>query len=48
LCIIQDDEINWLAESATMSDVYGSAEFTIAASSASDGSEGCFFDRKDT
>jgi hypothetical protein len=31
-----------------MSDVYGSAELTIAASSASDSSEGCFFDRKDT
>jgi hypothetical protein len=31
-----------------MSDVYGSAELTIAASGASDGSEGCFLDRKDT
>jgi hypothetical protein len=48
LCIIQDDEIDWLAESAMMSDVYGSAELTIAASGASDGSEVCFLDRNDT
>ncbi|KAI0410843.1 heterokaryon incompatibility protein-domain-containing protein [Xylaria grammica] len=46
LCILQDDEDDWGRESALMTGVYGGADLNIAASSATDGSEGCFFDRK--
>jgi hypothetical protein len=45
LCIIQDDEDDWLRESALMSDVYGSSYLTIAATSAIDGYVGCFRER---
>ncbi|CAD6445778.1 a6492f16-b65d-4ac0-9ebf-a128801492dc [Sclerotinia trifoliorum] len=47
LCIIQDDEEDWAKESATMADVYGCCLLNIAASSARDSSQGCFFKRKD-
>lgn len=40
LCIVQDDRDDWLAESALMGSVYERAEFTIAASHASNSSEG--------
>jgi hypothetical protein len=43
LCIIQDDEEDWKKESALMSEVYGGSHLNIAAASASDGREGCFF-----
>jgi hypothetical protein len=42
LCIIQDDENDWLKESSLMSSVYGNSTITIAASSARDSSQGCF------
>jgi hypothetical protein len=42
LCIIQDDDDDWRAESAKMGFVYEQAYCTIAATAASDGSQGCF------
>ncbi|KAH8724214.1 heterokaryon incompatibility protein-domain-containing protein [Phaeosphaeriaceae sp. PMI808] len=45
LCIIQDDEDDWLAEGATMCDIYRSATMTIMAAHASGGDVGCFKDR---
>lgn len=45
LCILQDDEDDWIRESASMSGVYGGATINIAASGAVDGSLGFFFDR---
>lgn len=41
LCIIQDDEQDWLTEAAKMSEVYANSYCTIAATSARDSSEGC-------
>ncbi|TQV97484.1 heterokaryon incompatibility protein (HET) domain-containing protein [Cordyceps javanica] len=40
LCIVQDDHDDWLRESALMGSVYERAEFTIAASHASNSNEG--------
>ncbi|KAF5875518.1 putative chlorogenic acid esterase precursor protein [Botrytis fragariae] len=48
LCIIQDDEEDWMRESVTMADIYGRCFLNIAASSAIDGSQGCFFSRRDS
>ncbi|KAH7321738.1 heterokaryon incompatibility protein-domain-containing protein [Rhexocercosporidium sp. MPI-PUGE-AT-0058] len=45
LCIIQDDIEDWNRESPLMCDVYGGSTINLAASSAPDGSFGCFFDR---
>jgi hypothetical protein len=45
LCIVQDDHSDWLTESAKMGDVYKFARITIAASHASDSSQGCFYER---
>jgi Heterokaryon incompatibility protein (HET) len=45
LCIIQDDPEDWRRESIKMSGVYGSAAINIAATSASDGTIGCFSTR---
>lgn len=42
LCIIQDNVDDWQKESALMSSVFGGSAITIAASSAHDGSQGCF------
>lgn len=42
ICIIQDDEEDWLKESSLMSSVYGGTSLNIAASSATDASKGCF------
>jgi hypothetical protein len=42
LCIIQDDEKDWLKESSLMSSIYGGTSLNIAASSATDSSKGCF------
>ncbi|KUJ07037.1 HET-domain-containing protein, partial [Mollisia scopiformis] len=47
LFIIQRDAADWAAESITMVNVYGGGILNISASGASDGSQGCFFDRKD-
>jgi hypothetical protein len=40
LCIIQDDKDDWEREAAQMAQVYSQAQLTIAASAASDGSQG--------
>ncbi|KAF2476061.1 HET-domain-containing protein, partial [Lindgomyces ingoldianus] len=45
LCIIQDSHSDWLDESTHMGMVYENARLTIAASHASDSSQGCFFTR---
>jgi hypothetical protein len=47
LCIIQGDTEDWDRESITMINVYSGGSLNIAASGASDGSQGCFFERKD-
>lgn len=46
LCIIQDDAEDWKRESVRMGAVYGRSGLNIAATSASDGRIGCFFDRQ--
>lgn len=48
LCIVQDDPDDWAKESSLMSNVYGGSYLNIAASGATDGSVGCFFDRSPT
>lgn len=48
LCIVQDDADDWKRESKRMGDVYGGSNLNIAATSASDGTWGCFFDREDS
>ncbi|KAI1741470.1 heterokaryon incompatibility protein-domain-containing protein [Xylaria scruposa] len=45
LCIVQNDTEDWIRESARMCDIYGGSSINIAATSARDGSFGCFFDR---
>ncbi|KAK9778484.1 hypothetical protein SCAR479_04506 [Seiridium cardinale] len=45
LCIIQDDEQDWLHEAALMCDIYGNSSLTIAATGAVDGNGGCYSDR---
>ncbi|KAI9767487.1 MAG: hypothetical protein M1839_004498 [Geoglossum umbratile] len=45
LCIIQDDEADWEREASQMASVYGNSYLTIAASSASDSTVGCFIQR---
>ena len=45
LCIFQDSEEDWARESSSMAKVYGGADLNIAASSARDGRDGCFFNR---
>ena len=42
LCIVQDDEEDWQLQSAQMASIYEGSTLTIAASSARDGTEGCF------
>ncbi|KAH7411560.1 heterokaryon incompatibility protein-domain-containing protein [Phaeosphaeria sp. MPI-PUGE-AT-0046c] len=42
LCIVQDDNDDWLREAATMSSVYGHSTLNIAASGAPSGRFGCF------
>jgi hypothetical protein len=49
LCIVQDDEADWLIESEKMGFIYEHAALTIAACDARNSSEGCFLaDRGDT
>jgi hypothetical protein len=45
LCIIQDSISDWQQESARMGDKYKNALCNIAATAASDGRVGCFFNR---
>jgi hypothetical protein len=42
LCIIQDDDDDWKLQAAQMAHIYEQAHFTIAATKAEDGSQGCF------
>lgn len=42
LCIIQDSQEDWQMEASMMASVYGGSSLNIAASSAKDGTEGCF------
>ncbi|PMD32231.1 HET-domain-containing protein [Hyaloscypha variabilis F] len=46
LFILQDSMEDWSKESTLMSEVYGECDLNIAATSAKDGSEGCFFPRE--
>jgi hypothetical protein len=48
LCIIQDDELDWERESASMAEVYGNAVVNIAATIARDGLDGLFIERSTT
>lgn len=48
LCIVQDDPNDWIRESALMMEVYACSSLNIAATSAENGNEGCFFYRKPT
>ncbi len=43
LCIIQDDEQDWLRESDLMSSVYGGSAINIAAADSLDGDGGCLY-----
>jgi len=45
LCICQDDSEDWRRESSQMYHVYSNSIMNIAASGASDGTQGCFFER---
>lgn len=46
LCILQDSPTDWAQEAATMKQVYSHSSCTLAATAASDGSEGLFFQRE--
>jgi hypothetical protein len=48
LCIIQDSEEDWRAQSALMADIYENAFLTIFASKAWESSEGCYSDYSHT
>ncbi|KAF2498574.1 HET-domain-containing protein [Lophium mytilinum] len=48
LCILQDSADDWSRESGLMTQVYGDSGLTIAATSAEDGTIGCFFNREKT
>lgn len=45
LCIVQDSQEDWTREASTMSKVYRYALINIAATGASDGTQGCFWKR---
>jgi hypothetical protein len=45
LCILQDSIQDWQQESMKMREVYTYADFNIAATTAAQGKDGCFFDR---
>jgi hypothetical protein len=45
LCIIQDDEDDWMVESEKMGEIYRKADFTIATIDAMGADSGCFFPR---
>ncbi|KAI1300819.1 heterokaryon incompatibility protein-domain-containing protein [Xylaria venustula] len=42
LCIIQDSEADWRAESSRMADIYENAHITLAATKSGSGAGGCF------
>ena len=41
LCIVQDDEQDWVKEASKMPNIYGAAMLTLAALKSADGSFGC-------
>jgi hypothetical protein len=45
LCIVQDDDIDWQIESAKMAAIYQNAFLTLAATSSSDCSGGCYLEK---
>ncbi|KAF2129390.1 HET-domain-containing protein [Dothidotthia symphoricarpi CBS 119687] len=45
LCIVQDSEVDWLAEASKMSSVYSGAALTIAVADSSDHTQGGYRDR---
>lgn len=45
LCIIQDENSDWLNEASHMGSIYKKSQLTIAAAGASEGSFGCFMER---
>ncbi|KAK3903004.1 heterokaryon incompatibility protein-domain-containing protein [Staphylotrichum tortipilum] len=46
LCIIQDDRADWTNEAPRMGPLYGKAALVIAASGATDSTQGCFLPRR--
>lgn len=46
LCVIQDSSVDWRHESARMDKIYKSARCNIAATSGTNGNQGCFSDRE--
>jgi hypothetical protein len=48
LCILQDSEDDWRAESSKMADIYSGSTCNIAASASPSASAGCFFERDDS
>ncbi|KAG9228232.1 heterokaryon incompatibility protein-domain-containing protein [Amylocarpus encephaloides] len=46
LCIVQDNKADWSQEAPRMGPLYNSASLVIAASGATDSSQGCFLQRK--
>lgn len=46
LCIVQDDHDEWLSEASKMASIYSQSVFTIAATRAHNGDDGCFSFRK--
>ena len=42
LCRVQNDKLDWLAESSVMGSIYEGAHLTITASAADDPTQGCF------
>ena len=47
LCIVQDDDDDWVKESAVMGDVYKQSHFNIAAMAAAEGNNGLFIQSRD-
>jgi len=47
MCIIQDDEEDWLQESASMADIFQGSRLTIAVGSACDSSKGFLSSKRD-
>jgi hypothetical protein len=45
ICIVQDDEEDWIREARIMGHIYQNSIITIAATGASDSSQGCFIPR---